>query len=111
MDFKAPPRAENYTRAAGVVVDDSLLNKILRTRDIIISSGIKHEFRTTLVPEILTLENLLEINRALSGSLHCIQQFIPENANHPEFRNVKPYSMDRVREITAGCRNVIIRNY
>jgi pyruvate formate lyase activating enzyme len=63
MDIKASP--ENYPLLAGKGSLD--INKIQESIDLIMSSGISYEFRTTLVKELHTQEDILSIGKWLKG--------------------------------------------
>lgn len=62
MDIKAAPG--HYSRAAGCAVD---LRQIEASAALIRTSGVAHEFRTTLVKGIHTREDLASIGRWLAG--------------------------------------------
>ena len=51
MDIKAPLERADYSKAAGVLVD---IDKIIKSKDILLSSEIGYEFRTTAVPDHAT---------------------------------------------------------
>ena len=70
MDLKAP--VGKYSAVAGCEVDVEAVKKSV---DIIKSSGINHEFRTTFCP-MLTKEDILEISLAMAGqSDYYLQQY------------------------------------
>lgn len=73
MDIKAPLR--KYNLLAGIDVD---LREIQKSIDLIIHSGISHEFRTTVVPSLLSQEDLQEIARWLEGEPYHLQPFIDQ---------------------------------
>lgn len=84
MDVKAP--WDKYAILAGRSVD---FEKIKSSMDVIISSGVKHEFRTTYVKDLLSDEDIEAIKSNLKESyLHLgvepielkVQAFKPENA-------------------------------
>ncbi len=73
MDIKAPPKA--YDRVTGV--ENSCI-AVSRSIEIILSSGIDCEFRTTYHPDILSEEELREIVRVMSAigvKRYFIQRF------------------------------------
>lgn len=76
MDVKAP--WGQYDRLAGVAVDAAALRASI---DLIARSGVAHEFRTTVVPQMLGEADLCDIVRRLpAGSLHRRQVFRREHA-------------------------------
>jgi pyruvate formate lyase activating enzyme len=71
MDVKAP--WDHYARLAGVPVDTAALRASVQ---LLAQSGIAHEFRTTVVPPLLTAADLAEIANALpADSMYRRQPF------------------------------------
>ena len=54
MDVKAPLSIEKYSRAAGVNLSEEMLAKIKESIELISTSGVEHEFRTTWSSELLS---------------------------------------------------------
>lgn len=82
MDVKAPP--DKYDTLTGVRAPVEAVSESIR---IISGSGLPHEFRTTVVPALLTPEDVEAIRRALpAGSPHRTQPFRPEHALDPRLR-------------------------
>jgi pyruvate formate lyase activating enzyme len=76
MDVKA--RFDRYEEAVGVPVDRE---KIKESIELIIGSGISHEFRTTVVKSLCLSADLVEIGRMIRGSEHYrLQQFRREQS-------------------------------
>lgn len=72
MDIKAP--LERYHELAGVPVDGELISESIYR---IISSGIAHEFRTTVVPLFLTNEDIgLMADMTNGAQAYRLQDFI-----------------------------------
>lgn len=96
MDVKAP-LDESCSRAAGVEID---LDRIRRSIGAIIGSGLPHEFRTTVVPGIHTVEAIEKAGESLRGARRwAIQQFIPAQADDPALRSLPPLPESEVREM------------
>ncbi len=99
MDIKAAP--EDYPEATGVPNLD--FNKILESVDIIKSSGIEYEFRTTAVPTFVTEESIRKIGEVSRGArLHAIQQFRNLKTLSGDYADIKPYPravLDRLVDI------------
>ncbi|MEA3229344.1 MAG: anaerobic ribonucleoside-triphosphate reductase activating protein [archaeon] len=90
MDVKAKLDEESYKKAAGV---DGLLDKVKESISFIISSGIDHEFRTTVVPGLVSGRDVCDIAKSLSGcKSYALQKFHPENTLEESFRDLKPYT-------------------
>ena len=85
MDIKGP--FESYHRLAGTPV---FLEKIKNSIALIASSNVSHEFRTTLVEQLLSPEDIENIKALVPpGSAHHFQQFIAEYAFDPVLRKSK----------------------
>jgi pyruvate formate lyase activating enzyme len=73
MDVKAP--LERYREITGSRVDAA---KIEQSIELIMSSGLDYEFRTTVVKSQLGKRNILEIGRLIRGSKrYILQKFVP----------------------------------
>lgn len=81
MDIKS--NIENYENIAKVKVD---LDSIKKSVDIIKNSNVDYEFRTTILPEMHTREDLKKIGEWLKGiKLFSIQNFRPGKCLNPLF--------------------------
>lgn len=73
MDVKSSPA--RYARAAGVPVDWS---RVRESIDLLLGSQIEYEFRTTVVPGLVELEDVQAIAQAISGArAYYLQAFRP----------------------------------
>ena len=85
MDIKAP--LEKYGMLAGVNVNKDDIRKSI---EIIVNSGIKSQFRTTFVPDLLDESDIVLIRQMIpAGVEYKIQTFIPENALDERLRKSK----------------------
>jgi pyruvate formate lyase activating enzyme len=104
MDVKAP-LDHRYGRACGVEAD---LVAIGASIDLLGASGIEHEFRTTVVPEIHEPQDIVAIARRLGESETLVlQQFAPVECLDPTFLDVRPYTRDAVRAMAAAAREFV----
>ncbi|QPG75285.1 hypothetical protein FOA43_002636 [Brettanomyces nanus] len=69
MDIKCA--LERYKEVAGHAVDPNVLRESI---ELIKSSGIPHDFRTTVVPDLVDIEDLIECKRLAGGKL-TVQKF------------------------------------
>ena len=77
MDIKAAP--ENYAKLVGSRKFD--VTPILESVDLIRSSGIEHEFRTTVVGDLHTEEDIKRIGEWMQGEKHYfLQKFVDSGA-------------------------------
>jgi pyruvate formate lyase activating enzyme len=100
MDVKAPlGRYQQVTRSE-VSEDD-----ILRSIDIIRRSGLRHMFRTTVVPGLVGEKDLLEIAQLLHGAaLFQVQQFSPRNTVDRNYLQVQSFPPEEVARLAVLVR-------
>lgn len=92
MDVKSPLSPAKYSASSGLKYQ-LLTRNISESIKLIISSGIRHEFRTTAVPGLVSPGDLLEIAASIKGAdAYYIQQYNPGKTLDPKFSEVKPYS-------------------
>lgn len=83
MDIKAP--LEVYDRLTGV---HTPIQQLQESIDLIANWGIPHEFRTTVVELLLSVEDVQAIHAIIPPDSHYhLQIFQPENAFDPALRN------------------------
>ena len=83
MDIKAP--LDGYDRLSGVRAPVESIQRSIAT---IAGSGLPHEFRTTVVPALLSDDDVEQIKRLVpEGSAHSLQEFKPEHALDPTLRD------------------------
>lgn len=96
MDVKAPLDV-SYSRAAGVEVDASIIK---RSIDLILGSGLPHEFRTTVVPGLHNLDSTERIGREIKGAQKwALQQFVPLQADDQALRSLVPLAESELVEM------------
>ena len=94
LDLKAP--LERYAEVVRYKVD---LKAVKQSIKLLRRGGVDHEFRTTVVPGLIEGEDLEKIAQLLVGSKRfVIQQFRPGKTMCPEYEEVKPYSVNELRE-------------
>ena len=72
---------------------------MLRSMEILKTGKVPYEFRTTVVPQIVTVQDTTGIGELIKGSkIHALQQFIPEDTLDKKFQSVKPYSPEKIDE-------------
>lgn len=110
MDVKASKK--NYNKASGIKVN---LKRIDESIKLIKDSGIKYEFRTTIVPGIHSKDDLLRIGKWLSGAeKFVLQQFRSEFPTlDPSYKDKPTYSLDELNEfknlLNDYFRKVIVK--
>ncbi len=95
MDIKLPK--DKYSR---VFFDNTKIEDIQKSIDILKEGKIDYEFRTTVVPEVLKKEDVVEIAQWISGAKkYYLQNFRAEKTIDPQFEEKKPYSEEYLLEI------------
>ncbi len=105
MDIKAPLEQKAYNKLAGAKVN---LGNIKKTIELIMNSGVDYEFRTTVVPTLLTENDIIDIAKSIEGAKkYVLQQFVSEHTFSEELRTVKPYPKEKIDAmIKAGSKYV-----
>ncbi len=109
MDIKAPLRL--YDRACGVPMQERLRQAIRQSIRLIIDSGIRHEFRTTIVRDLLHKAHILEIASLVRGAnSYVLQNFVPSKTLDRSFLDYSPFEqndldelMGRMKELQVSC--------
>ena len=97
MDVKSIP--SKYSRAAGVALD---ISRIEESIELLVSSGIPHELRSTVAPGILDPGDIDELADMIDGAQrYVLQQYRPDNALSVEMRQVEPYSVSTLEAMAA----------
>ena len=109
MDFKAP--FDKYPNIIGKSID---IEKIRQSIDIILNSSIQHEFRTTLVCNLLSFEDVVEIAKSIKGAdLFALQKFVPSSTLNPKFMSCKSFDdsvlFDLKKEAEKHVKQCVIR--
>jgi len=96
MDIKAPLDGDSYARATAVECE---IERIQRSVELLMASGIEYEFRTTVVPTVHSMADIETIARSLAGARkYVLQQFLPMRCLDPEFQKLKPPTREFLRE-------------
>ncbi|MBN1369618.1 MAG: anaerobic ribonucleoside-triphosphate reductase activating protein [Dehalococcoidaceae bacterium] len=99
MDIKSP--LEDYNRAAGVCVN---AGSIVKSIDLIQSSGLNHEFRTTCVPGFIDEQAIQSICSLLAeGERYTLQNFKPVNTIDPRCMEIRPFSSEEMEGFRIKC--------
>ncbi|GAG27747.1 unnamed protein product, partial [marine sediment metagenome] len=97
MDIKAP--LEKYST---ITMKKTDITQIKKSIDILLSSSIDYEFRTTLVPTLLTIEDISLIAKQIKGaSLYVLQKFVSDTTISPSLKGkfFKEDIMKRSKEL------------
>ena len=86
----------------------------MRTVEMLKMGKVTYEFRTTMVPEIITEEDVNRIREITKGAkTHAFQQFVPQDTLDKRFEAVKPYAPEVIKEFAGTmesyAENVVLR--
>ena len=104
MDIKAPLNKEKYSSAAGTNVD---IEKIKESIELIKSSGIDYEFRSTVVPGIHSREDIIQMAKDISpAKRYFLQGFRGEKGViDDKLNNVRPFPDEFLKEIEGEIKS------
>lgn len=110
MDIKGPID-ERYDRLSGIKTN---IENIKESIKIIMESGLSYEFRTTVVPSLLSEKDIEDLAKYITGAKKFVlQQFVPKETLDPSLVNVKPYEkeqLDKMVEISKQyVPNTVLR--
>lgn len=105
MDIKGP--LKKYRLIASVKVDTS---RIKRSIELITSSGIEHEFRTTVVPSQLDPRDLMSAAKLITKArLYVLQPFVPTKTLDDSFLSAASYSPHELSAIRENLKKNLVR--
>lgn len=80
--------------------------ELLRTINMLKMGKVEYEFRTTMVPEIITVEDVKKIQDIIKGAkIHVFQQFVPHDTMDKRFEDLKPYTTEVIKEFAGTMKN------
>jgi pyruvate formate lyase activating enzyme len=87
---------------------------LMHTIEILKTGKVPYEFRTTVVPQIVTAQDATCIGEMVKGSkIHALQQYIPEDTLDKKFQTLKPYTPETISEfaqiMNKYTENVLVR--
>jgi len=104
MDIKAPLDSR-YTKAAGKHLD---LAPLRRTIQLLIESGVEHEFRCTLVPGLINPEDATAIGETIKGAQAvALQEYNSSRARVKGFGEAKSYTLAEVEAMAEVLRRSV----
>lgn len=89
LDIKTKLDDESYSKVVGKRMSVKTIEKTLQ---ILKTSSLDFEIRTTVIPTIIGEKEILEIaDSTKTVPVYYLQQFKPDFTYKPEFRKIKPY--------------------
>lgn len=109
LDIKAPLTWKQYSRAIGKR-DEGLFRNVLKSIELLKRGKVDYEFRTTLVPTLLTERDVMTIAEQLRGAKrYILQQFIPRTTVDREFERLKPWPLGRIEKLGEKIKGLFER--
>lgn len=103
MDVKAPP--EKYAQLAGREPNRFDVTRIERSINLIRENQRPYEFRTTVVPSLLTASDIEIIARWLDGAeTYILQQFRAQGILNPTLAGITPYATAELAAMAERAR-------
>ncbi len=70
---------------------------LMRTVEILNTGKVPCEFRTTVVPELVTAEDITRMGEFVKGAkTYAFQQFVPQDTLDKRFETLKPYASETI---------------
>ncbi len=108
MDIKAPIEFHKYNKAIGGTLTEKLFSNVKKSILLLLNSEIQYEFRTTIVPGLLTKKDVVKICSFIkNANQFSLQQFNPENTLDKKFQKLKPVEENEIISLIAECKHYI----
>ena len=91
MDIKAPLILEKYQEIVGKQFSFSQFDKVLESVRLIQQSNIEYEFRSTLVKNIHSIEDIKQMVESVQGDFF-FQKYNPDHILQPEYKIYEAYT-------------------
>ena len=87
---------------------------LMRTVEMLKTGKVAYEFRTTVVPELVTAQDVTCIGEIVKGAkTHALQQFVPQDTLDKRFESLKPFAPEAITEFAVTMKkyveNVLLR--
>lgn len=103
MDIKAPlSRYQEITRSK---IDPKIIKKSI---NLIINSGTDHEFRSTLVPALHSLQDVINMAKMIkNGKRYFLQNFKNKKTLDKDFEKYKSFNENELKRMAKECSKYI----
>ncbi|AEA46359.1 anaerobic ribonucleoside-triphosphate reductase activating protein [Archaeoglobus veneficus] len=110
VDYVAIDLKTTFEKYDSLVKCKGAAERVRKSVELLASSGIEFEARTTVVPTLVEEREILEIAKFL-GSIgvkkYVLQQFRNENTLDERLKNVKPFSRERMIVIAESVKDFV----
>lgn len=81
---------------------------LLHSINMLKTGKIPYEFRTTIVPKLITMEDIPKIGELLVGGSHLVlQQYNSEDTLDKDYEKIEPYSTEEIKKIAKTLESFI----
>src|SRR3990172_8323703 len=107
LDVKTCPKKYHLLGAKDTV-------GLTRSVEMLKTGKVPCEFRTTVVPELVTSEDVTCIGEVVKGAkTHALQQFVPDDTLDRKYQSMKPYAPEVINDYAQTMKkyaeNVVLR--
>lgn len=103
MDIKAP--LDKYFHITQKNIDPNVIKESI---NLILSSSIDYEFRSTIVQDLHLLEDIEEMAKLIKNAkLYVLQKFVSKSTLNPEFSNKKAFSDKDMHLLLKICKKYV----
>lgn len=103
MDYKAP--LAKYGTVAGPAAETA---NVRRSARMIMNSVVPYEFRTTVVKELLSEDDIILIAKEIAGAKkYILQKFRPDKTLNPLFSEATTYSDEEFERMTKKIKSFV----
>ncbi|MAG44839.1 anaerobic ribonucleoside-triphosphate reductase activating protein [bacterium] len=107
MDIKAP--FNRYQKITNSKIQTLTIKKSI---DLIINSGIDHEFRSTILPNLHKKQDILQMAKMIkNGKRYFLQSFKNAKTLDPKFKKYKSYTKEQMQKLAKACNKYIKTEY
>jgi pyruvate formate lyase activating enzyme len=97
MDFKAPLNELSYRRCTGVRTD---IKAIGRSLDLLLEGNVDYEFRVTICPSLLDVDDIKNMGERIEGAQRFVlQNVVPQNTLDISMGKLVPYTMEKLEKM------------
>lgn len=107
LDIKSPIIFEKYREITGNKLKKKDLENIEKSIELILNSGIEHEFRTTVATQYIK-ENIGKIAKKIKGANRfCIQRFIPSKIIDDSYYGLQSFDKKEFKEDIENIKKFV----
>jgi pyruvate formate lyase activating enzyme len=101
MDVKTSP--QKYSRLGAETTEG-----LMRSATLLKTGKVPYEFRTTMVPDLVTSEDVAEIGKVVEGAeVLALQQFVADDTMDKTFHALRPYAPEVINGFAQDMRKYV----